>query len=95
MIRDQQMSQKQLEFVADKAQQERKDMQTKVEEAQKCATLADQELLSVKMHCQHLKNEADKRLDSVLESKQSFEAERQSFIKKVEDLRLRNQQISD
>jgi hypothetical protein len=47
------------------------------------------------MHCQHLKNEADKRLDSVLESKQSFEAERQSFIKKVEDLRLRNQQISD
>ncbi len=51
MIRDKQMNQKQLEFVADKAQEERKDMQTKVEEAQKCATLADQELLTIKMQC--------------------------------------------
>ncbi len=49
MIRDKQINQKQLEFVADKAQEERKDMQNKVEEAQKRATLADQELLTVKM----------------------------------------------
>lgn len=33
IIRDQQMNQKQLEFLSDKAQEERKDMQAKVEEA--------------------------------------------------------------
>lgn len=47
------------------------------------------------MHCQHLKDEAAKHAERGIELKRAFDAEKQSLIQKIEDLRLRIQQTSD